>query len=350
MIAFPFLKNRYYHLMIIAYRTLILVLMITGLLACGGKEEKKKPAESKPISLIDQLNEEVARDKKNPDAYYKRAGYYYGKAEYDKALSDINRALGFDSANADYYLLKGDIYFGKADLKESIVSFEKALKIEPENVQAYLKLAEYSLIFRNYKKTFEYLDKVLKLDDINAKAYFLRGVAHLDNGDTASAIRNMQAAIDIDQKYYEANMQLGLVYSKKKNKLALDYFNNALNIKPDDPDATYAIGMFYQEKGDYEKAMNAYTKITSKYQKFKWAHYNLGYINLVFIKDFEKATKYFTDAIVSDSSYTDAWYNRGYSYELMGDKANAKDDYRHALDIDATHDKALKGLQRVSGR
>ncbi len=41
----------------------------------------------------------------------------------------------------------------------------------------------------------------------------------------------------------------------KKNKLAVDYFNNALNIKPDNIDVSYYLAMYYQETGSYDEAI-----------------------------------------------------------------------------------------------
>jgi Flp pilus assembly protein TadD len=79
----------------------------------------------------------------------------------------------------------------------------------------------------------------------------------------------------------------------------------------------------------------------------KEANYNLGYINLVYLNDFEKAVKFFTRAIDLDPKYTDAYFNRGYSCELMGDFVNARKDYQKALDLSPNYDRSIEGLNRL---
>jgi Tfp pilus assembly protein PilF len=62
---------------------------------------------------------------------------------------------------------------------------------------------------------------------------------------------------------------------------------------------------------------------------------------------YDVAAKHFTDAINIDKNYAEAWYNRGYCYELMGDVMHAKSDYQQAIMIKANYQRAIDGLNRV---
>ena len=53
-----------------------------------------------------------------------------------------------------------------------------------------------------------------------------------DLGDTAKAISSMQTAVEQDQQYYNAYMQLGILCAAQRNKLAVDYYKNALKVIP----------------------------------------------------------------------------------------------------------------------
>ncbi|HRS53487.1 MAG TPA: tetratricopeptide repeat protein [Bacteroidales bacterium] len=183
----------------------------------------------------------------------------------------------------------------------------------------------------------------------------MRGMTYKDMGDTNKAIKSLTEAVQIDQNNYEAYLYLGILYAGRKNPLAIEYYKNALNIKPAIPEALYNLGLFYQETGDYDKAIQTYTMITTQninpdspqYIFLKHAYYNMGYINLQYTQLYMQAVKHFTSAINIDPYFVEAYYNRGYSYELMGDVIKARKDYEKALKIRVNYDMALQGLNRL---
>jgi tetratricopeptide (TPR) repeat protein len=179
------------------------------------------------------------------------------------------------------------------------------------------------------------------------RAFFIKGMAYREMGDTAKAVQNLQIAVEKDQQYYDAYMQLGLIFSTKHNPLAADYFKNALNIRPKSIEAYYGLGMFFQSVEEYNKAIESYTTILKIDPKYKYAHFNLGYIHLVYLKVYDAAIKHFTDAIIVDPNYAEAYYNRGYSFELRGDINNARTDYIQAMKIKPNYSKAVEGMNRL---
>jgi tetratricopeptide (TPR) repeat protein len=208
-------------------------------------------------------------------------------------------------------------------------------------------MAEMSLVIRDYDKTLYYIDRALKVDELESKAYLLRGVVMIENGDTVRGIKNFMKAIDVNQDYFEANLQLGILYAAKKNELAIDYFNNAINISPGNIDVMYYLAMFYQETGRFEKAIQEYNVILENDPEFYISFYNIGYINLVHFNDYESAIEYFTKAIDIKPDYAEAYYNRGFAYELLQDVENSQKDYRKTLELHANYEKAIEGLNRI---
>jgi tetratricopeptide (TPR) repeat protein len=233
-------------------------------------------------------------------------------------------------------------------LQKTVESLEKAILLDNENPDAYLKLAEMSIVIRDYKKALGYINIALGIDELIDKAYMLRGVIHLEKGDTLMGIRDVQKAIDINQQYLEAHIQLGTIYAAMKNDLAVDYFNNALNIDPDHIDVQYFLGMYYQETGKYEKAIQSYNSILGREPSSYIANFNIGYINLVYLQDFDRAIDYFTRTIEINPAYTEAYYNRGFAYELKKDTENSRNDYNKVLELHPNYEKAIDGLNRIS--
>jgi tetratricopeptide (TPR) repeat protein len=317
--------------------------------SCKTGSQKEKSGDSNdsiPEQLAD-LNRQIARDPDNPLYLHHRADYFMQQGLYEPALKDVNKAILLDSLNPDLYITRGEVLVSMGNLRESVMSLDNAVSLDPKNIKAWLKLAEVSILFGNYTKSVEYLDKVLTLDRYNAKAYYFKGMIFLETGDTTRGTEFLKQAAQFDPEFFDANLQLGILHAARKDRLALDYYNTCLNIEPGNPEVEYNIGLFYQETGDLVKAMQVYEKIINLHHDFSKAYYNMGYISLVYFKHFSEAARYFTAAIRLDSAYVDAWYNRGFSYELMERTDSARHDYRQALDIEVNYPKAVEALNRL---
>ncbi|HOY31037.1 MAG TPA: tetratricopeptide repeat protein [Bacteroidales bacterium] len=328
---------------------IVLTLLMFMIFACGNNH-KPGMADAGTDSLPSDLTGitgKINADPKNAELYNQRALLYLEKNDPDKALKDINKAITINPENSLYLRTLSDIFFATGKIKNCEDALKKACEINPDDAEAVLKLAELSFYMKDYKKTFEYTDKAQKMDKLNARADFIRGMVHKDMGDTAKAVRSFQITVEKDPEYFHAYMQLGLMYAAKHSKLAIDYFNNALNINPQSMEALYSLALFYQDNGEYNKAIEKYTTLLKIDPKYKYAHYNLGYIHLVYLQVYDVAVKHFTDAINADPNYAEAYYNRGYCYELLGNVMYARSDYQQALKIKVNYQKAVDGLNRI---
>lgn len=328
-------------------------IFIIGILitSCRTASEKKAAEERNTAGTddakIEQLNANIQSDSLDPGNYYLRSKYYLEQKDINKALSDISKAIQLDENNSDYFVSLSDIYLAMGRIPNCLESLKKAEKLDPANNDALLKIAEVYLILKDYPNTFAYTKKALDHDLINPVAHFIRGYAYMEMGDTSLAIKNFQAAADQDQNYYEAYIELGSLYSTLKNPLATGYLQTATRIEPNRGEGYYLLGLAYQEQENIPKAVETYEKLLAISPDFKEAHYNLAYINLVYINDFDTAIRYFTKAITLDPKYTDAYFNRGYSYELKGDYINARKDYQKALELVPNYERSITGLNRL---
>ena len=334
--------------MISGIRKIVIISLLLALLfACSNNSNKKTVVGSQQAVSIEKLTDQIKADPKNGDLYNERAKAYLGQKQSDLALADINKALQIDPDKSKYYCTLSDCYFASGSVTKCSQALEKALKLDSKNTEALLKVAELNYFFKKYDLTFEYIKKTLDVDKFNPKAYFLRSMAFREKGDTAKAVADLQTTTEQDPKNTEAYIELGVLFSLKKSKLALAYFDNALKIEPKNITALYGKGMFYQETADFNNAIETYTTIIQIDPNYKFAYFNLGYIHLVYLKVYDVAIDYFTKAIKADPAYAEAYYNRGYSFELRGDMINAKTDYKKALELKTNYQKAIEGLNRV---
>jgi tetratricopeptide (TPR) repeat protein len=333
-------------------RTLYLLLLsLMTISAChrgGGDKVPGSIAAGDTVKArLQELTEQIADHSSDAGLYNQRARYYLLDRQMDKALNDINKAISYDANNPAYLTTLSDIYLlmGKPDGSRDALT--KAVKIDPANKDALLKLAKLYLIVKDYKNCHAIVKQLLALDNSIAQAWFTRAIALLEQGDTIHAVSDLMQAVDKNQQYYEAYVQLGELFAIKKDPLAVLYFNNALNIKPHSKEALYMLGLFYQENGQYNKAIATYQSLARVDTAFREAPYNIGYICLVYLKDFPKAVAFFTESLKRDPGYCQAWFNRGYAYELSGQYQKAYDDYQQALKVEVNYEKAIEGLNRL---
>lgn len=167
-----------------------------------------------------------------------------------------------------------------------------------------------------------------------------------DVGDTLKAVANFQKAIELDNNDFDSHIILAKIYLAQKNKLALEYINAALRVKPNDIDALFARATFWQNEKQYKMALIDYGKVIEKNKEYYLCYYNVGYINFEtgYIKEaiynFDKCVRMMND-------FLPAYYMRGLCYEILKDKTNAKLNYEFVINKDPNYLLAAQGLKRL---
>lgn len=301
-------------------------------------------------SVIARLDVELRDDISNASLYHQRGKRYAQLGEFMFAEQDILRALNLDSKNCDYNVTYSNLFLLQNKLPEAEEVLQNILRVNDQCANVFIALADVYLYKRENKKSIDYLDQALKIDLYNAVAYYKKGINFMEMGDTVTAISSMQTAVEQDGNFYDAYVQLGVLMAGKGDPLAEDYYKAAMRLDTNSVEVMYNLGMYYQQAEKYNEAIRLYNDLTKKSPKFKEAYFNLGYIHMVLLKAYQPAIPYFTKAIELDPNmYYQAYYNRGYCYELLGDIGNAGKDYRKALDIRPDYTLAAQGIGRVKG-
>jgi|LauGreDrversion4_2_1035121.scaffolds.fasta_scaffold108125_1 tetratricopeptide (TPR) repeat protein len=296
---------------------------------------------------LKSINSKLIADPNNPDLYYERSGIYFKNHDLEAAKNDAIRAIKIDSLKVDYFILLSDIYFTANETRQAKENLEKCIKINPNSVEANLKLAELFFYVKKYQEAINFSNNALKINENTSKAYFIKGMCYKESGDTANAVSSFQTAVEQDNNLLDSYLELGIIFTKKKNPLALEYLKSALTIDPKNEDILYNLAYYHQVTNNYIAATEIYKKILSKNINYKEAHYNLGTIEILKNKNYLEAIKYFTNAINADANYADAFFARGVCYEEVKDKTNAIADYQMALQINPKHEFAIENLNNL---
>lgn len=331
-----------------------LLLVPVALTSCKTGGVKVKTAEAvKPAAVIDSssllvLDKLIRDNPKSPELFAKRAKLYAAKKIYSQALTDITIALKMDSLQPAYYIDQAEYYIFNGETNSAKKGLTLCLKRFPENTDVMLKLAEIHLYLKEYGKAKLVLKDILPINDDIAQIYFLQGLIALENSDTTGAIKNFQVTIDKEPDYYAAYIQTGKIYSAKGNDLAIQYLKSAIDLQPKMYEAHYLLGLYYQEHGSLDLAHQEYEFISTQIDStLADPYYNRGYIEMVYKRNFKEAEMWFSKAINVKPDYADAWYNRGFSYELDGQLSKAKTDYQKAMELEPNFPLAIKGLNRI---
>lgn len=329
------------------YIIVLLVYTIALFSGCSNvvqKENTSLVSETDSISIITNL---LIKDSLNANLYANRAELYLLKGNIDPALRDLQAALELTPDDPYLFILLSDTYFVLGQTDNSIASLKKSIRLKPQSVIPYLKLSEIYLQLEDPRTAIKYADEAINLNRQNAESYYVKAMGLIENKDTSDAIINLKISANLDSINYMANMQLGVIYITAGDTISRTYFENALKARPDDERALYYLGMYYQERKKFEKAIEKFTRITELYSDNKRAYYNLGYIYLVELKEFENAKLMFQQAVSINPRFVEATYNLGRTMEAMGDFNGARENYKKSLELLPNYPLAVQGMNRL---
>jgi tetratricopeptide (TPR) repeat protein len=319
-------------------------------------------ASAKPDPNLVELNRRIQSDPNNFQHYIDRAKYFEQHMQFTEALADLDRAQAADSMQCTIYLTRGDLFWNRrqyldvAGQSEMIAlayaQYGRCIGLDGNNTDCLLKKAGVDIAMRQYDVARELINNALKINEYLPLAYYLRGRMYKETGDTTVAYSSYKTAIDVDPTYYDAYIEIGLIYASAKNDLAKEYYSSAIDIRPNSVEAYYNKAMYLQETGfrntsRYQEAFACYDSILKIDPTFFAAHFNKGFVHLEYLQNYQEGIDQFTKAITAYPAYYQAYYNRGLCYESLGLKASAESDYRSALSILPTYNDAALALDRL---
>ncbi|MBN2681852.1 MAG: tetratricopeptide repeat protein [Bacteroidales bacterium] len=329
--------------------SLIFVILFSS---CSENEQKEKKIGKDEIAelhklSIEEITQLIRQEPKNSVLYDVRSDLYLQKGLVDSAIHSLELAISIDSLESTYLLKLSELYLrNRGQSQKTKDLLEKCIRLFPKNVEAHINLANLNFYVRQYSEALALLDRVKEIDKYNPHQYYTRGLIYLETGDTAKALANFQTTVEMEASYYDAHIQLGLIFAYLGDSIALQYYRNAINLVPESIQAYYNMAMFYHDAGNVAKALETYNKLIEIDNEYYPAYHNIGYLYL-YTRDFNKAIEYFTKAIEINHFYFQAFLHRGICYEELKDKEKAREDFNTCLELMPNYEPALAGLNRL---
>ncbi|NLA24187.1 MAG: tetratricopeptide repeat protein, partial [Bacteroidales bacterium] len=321
-------------------------------ISCQSCNSNKKPKDeteiaSDSISDIEKLSLQIRENPRQHELFVKRASFYYQEGQIEDAINDMEIALRLDSLNPNYLVTISDYYLLRGKSEKSKEALDKCLSAYPDNVEARFRLAQLYFYVKDYDKALSQVFEIEKLGKQDDKSYYLKALIFIEYKVFNGAVESLRKVIEYNPEHYEAHNMLGMLYYERNDKLAVEYFNTAVRLFPENLLILLNAGLCYEKFDMPERSFEMYEKALEIDKNDYQANYNMGYYQLVYAEDYEFAVDYFTEAIKQRPNAYEAYYNRGYAWENMQNFQKAKQDYNKVMEIVPNFDKAVSALNRI---
>jgi tetratricopeptide (TPR) repeat protein len=213
---------------------LVLVLLLNGCNLAFWRRAPEPVIDSETIALIRRYTSQAEDAVKSGDL--KRAEELY------------KRAVILNPNSADLHAKLAGVYVAQDEIEKAINEFKRALVLDPENVpnRNYLGYLYEKLGF--YRRAAGEYERALETDPENLYALVHLGLAYRQLNRLLEAEVILKTAADLDPEC--------------KN--------------PDSRNLYNYLGLVYQDKGEYDKAIEAYKRSIQLFPDDVWAHNQLG--------------------------------------------------------------------------
>ncbi len=153
---------------------MFVTLLVVGLGACGGAEERAQK-------------------------YLERANSHYEEENYEKARVEVKNVLQINPKNSDALYLMGMIQKEEEEYRQAYASFNSAINEDKSNVGARNELANFLLMGENIDEAKGHVDRVLEIDPSNLMARGLKATILSLEGDHEGALTLAREILAVDE-------------------------------------------------------------------------------------------------------------------------------------------------------
>lgn len=176
--------------------------------------------------------------------------------------------------------------------------------------------------------------RLSKASSVSSSATFLQNTPHEETKSIPGSSAYSQNTSPAQPNQFramkkEAELLHSQGYAARKKgdyNLAINYYTKALEVLPSHFKALFNRGFAYDKIGEYDKAINDYTNAIEIDPQNAFTYYNKG-ISLDRKGDYDEAIWFFSKAIDLEPKKADFYHNRGFAYRKKKNYHKAIEDY-----------------------
>lgn len=268
--------------------------------------QKQDPADQNTLLLLEDIRRYQRLSDENKRALQRKALLQEGEeldimGEKDQALAFFLKAEAEDPDYPPYLYQIGLIYSQKQQWKEAEDYLKATLYHDHEMNRARVALAEvYHWQSQNEKAMYQ-IDLALQKTPDNEQALALAALIYYQNHRYRKAREYYKKLLEINPNNMEARQAL----KRMKGKFLLEKQFNKEGILSEHRIPLARKADQYALEGEYEKALFLYQHLLQEYPDDSWYLYKAGTLEAS-LKNFEKAKRYYEEAIIEDPYNHDA--------------------------------------------
>ena len=150
---------------------------------------------------ISTLNHALLKNINLGMAYlFKRAGYYYLKGDYERAVLMYTAEIDKQPADVNHYLARAGCYLAIAQTERALADVERALKLNPAHLLAIEFRGELDMLEKNYELALERFAQAQALNPNWAVPHFDRASLFMERGELQAALVGFNKAISLQSR------------------------------------------------------------------------------------------------------------------------------------------------------
>ncbi|UCD84226.1 MAG: tetratricopeptide repeat protein [Deltaproteobacteria bacterium] len=342
---------------LVRYAALILIVAGAGISVYLAKDYLKKLIPAKRADVSAPTTTPVPEMKGTAGEFYQRGVEYlsqYTLEGYQKAEEEFKQALEVNpefahaqAALAENYMRWGRTISDKDKVKDALKLAKKSVKTDPNLAYGYRVIASINYYDqKDVEEAEKYALKAVELDKEDWESLYILGSIYFQVEDKVDfAIKYLKDTVKYYPDLLQAHVYLASLYEKlEDHRSALVHREKMVELKADNSEWFYALGMCYWRNELFDKAIGSYKKSVELEPERVPARIELIKLLFEFKKAYQEAQEnigillrdYFQFLTQDDLKYF--YFVSGRIYHLSGSLEMALARYQEVLKLDPRHE------------
>lgn len=206
-----------------------------------------------------QRAEQLSPEKRKMEDYLILAAHYWMKGDMKQVVQHANQGIMAKSdsqrVRAHMFIYLGYTYEDKSPTMARSY-FRQAAQIDPDFYKGNYELGHSFFVKKEYSKAKAPLKEALDLNPESADVYGMLGQMFYKLDQYEEAAVSLEKALAMSPQTHWLYLKLGdtYFYGLKKRKEGGSYYQQAVSKSGSDPDAHFALALYYRYKDEYTKA------------------------------------------------------------------------------------------------
>jgi tetratricopeptide (TPR) repeat protein len=256
------------------------------------------------------LEHALELDPENLGAIYFRGRVYMAQEEFDAALADLNVVVARAPDFPWGYFNRGITYLEQTNYDAAVTDFSRVIELVPDVPDGYyVRGYTYYEMGNNEGALADFHEYVRMVGSAAADPEVLQIIADLEgSGVPTSATGGARAA----------PFRIAPLFSSEPAS--------------GDPAAAYDEGIAFLQEGEYEQALDSFTRAIELDPAYADAYYIRGALSS-FLADYDVAVADFTHVIELAPNFPDVYFDRGQAYYYQSDLTQAQADFDQYIEL-----------------